>query len=135
MPGDPEDFSGNGETVLIAEDEAGVREVARRILAANGYKVLVASGAEEALALAAGHRGKVDVALTDLAMPRMSGVELAGRLRKLKPGLKVVYMSGYAAFVLDRQGTIDAPLLEKPFKANDLLLRVREACDGPRQQP
>jgi CheY-like chemotaxis protein len=116
------------ETVLLAEDEDTVREVARRILAQKGYQVFVAPGAEEALEFAENHPGAIDILVTDLVLPRMSGSELAERLKAARPRLKVVYMSGYPA---DRQGVLDGPLLEKPFNARALLGLVREAAAQP----
>jgi PAS domain S-box-containing protein len=119
---------GRGETVLIVEDEAAVLLAAIRILSANGYMVLAQSSPPEALALLADLSRRVDVLVTDVVMPEMSGVELARRARKLRPGLKVLYMSGYSSEMVARQGAMDpsSRLLQKPFTRVQLLDAVRQ---------
>ena len=123
---------GHGETLLVVEDEAALRDVAGRILSGAGYRVLAAEGGVEALALAARHDGEIDLLLSDVVMPGMLGKEVAERLVLDRPGTRVLYMSGYAQPVLHSQGTLDpgVALLEKPFTANDLLTAVRERLDG-----
>ncbi|MCU1451573.1 MAG: putative multi-sensor signal transduction histidine kinase [Acidimicrobiales bacterium] len=120
-----------GETVLVVEDEDAMREVTRRILARNGYDVLTAAGGTEAMALANAREDDIDLLLTDVVMPNMLGKEVATRLVALRPGLRVLYMSGYAQPVLASKGTLDAGvnLLEKPFFEPVLLARVREVLD------
>jgi PAS domain S-box-containing protein len=124
----PEPAGGRGETVLIAEDEPAMREVARRILSRSGYHVIVAANGHEAIELAASHPGDIDVLLTDVVMPRMLGKEAAERIRALRPGVKVLFMSGYAQGVLDCQGVIDAGvnLIQKPFSKAQLLGTLRQ---------
>jgi two-component system cell cycle sensor histidine kinase/response regulator CckA len=117
-------------TILLAEEDAGVREVARRILAQKDYRVLVASSGLRALEIASSHPGAIDLLLTGLDLPMMSGVELARRMREREPGIWVVYMSGYPDDVIDQQGSLDAPLITKPFQAAELLRLVREVCQG-----
>ncbi|HEU4349212.1 MAG TPA: ATP-binding protein [Actinoplanes sp.] len=128
----PASTSGHGETLLVVEDEAALREVAGRILSGAGYHVLAADGGAEALELAARHEGEIDLLLSDVVMPGMLGKELAERLVDRRPGTRVLYMSGYAQPVLASQGTLDpgVALLEKPFTAADLLTAVRERLDG-----
>ena len=123
---------GNGETVLVVEDEPAIREVTHRILARNGYDVLVAGAGAEALILAEQHRGPIDLLITDVVMPRMLGKEVAERLQADRPDVKVLYMSGYARPVLASTGTLDPGviLLEKPFSANALLCAVRQVLDA-----
>ena len=123
---------GHGETLLVVEDEAALREVAGRILSAAGYHVLAADGGPQALELAAVHDGEIDLLLSDVVMPGMLGKELAERLVDSRPDTRVLYMSGYAQPVLASQGTLDpgVALLEKPFTAADLLTAVRERLDG-----
>ena len=123
---------GNGETVLVVEDEPAIREVTRRILERNGYQVMVSGSGAEALALAGDHRGRVDLLMTDVVMPRMLGKEVAERLRAGRPDTKVLYMSGYARPVLASTGTLDPGviLLEKPFSETALLCAVRQVLDG-----
>ncbi|HEY2704490.1 MAG TPA: ATP-binding protein [Candidatus Dormibacteraeota bacterium] len=121
-----------GETVLVVEDEEAMREVTRRILARNGYQVITARGGEDALAIVRAHDGRIDLLLTDVVMPQMLGKEVAERVAALLPGLRVLYMSGYAHPVLTSQGTLaeGVTLLEKPFSAPVLLAKVREALDA-----
>ena len=119
----PEPDAGRGETVLIVEDEPAIREVTRRILSRSGYHVLVAASGHEAIEIATSHTGDIDVLLTDVVMPRMLGKEAAERIRALRPGVKVLFMSGYAQGVLDSQGILDAGvnLVQKPFSEAQLL--------------
>jgi two-component system, cell cycle sensor histidine kinase and response regulator CckA len=121
-----------GETVLVVEDEDALREVTSRILARNGYRVLAAVGGDAAIELAAAHRGEIDLLLTDVIMPKMLGKEVAGRLAAARPGIRTLYMSGYAHPVLTSQGTLDPGviLVEKPFTASALLAKIDEVL-GP----
>jgi PAS domain S-box-containing protein len=130
-PAAPASTSGHGETLLVVEDEAALRDVAGRILSGAGYHVLAADGGREALELAARHEGRIDLLLSDVVMPGMLGKELAERLVDARPGTRVLYMSGYARPVLASQGTLDpgVALLEKPFTAEDLLTAVRRRLD------
>jgi two-component system cell cycle sensor histidine kinase/response regulator CckA len=116
----------------VVEDEAALREVACRILSGAGYHVLAADGGPQALELAAGYDGVIDLLVSDVVMPGMLGKELAERLVGSRPGTRVLYMSGYAQPVLASQGTLDpgVALLEKPFTATDLLTAVRDRLDG-----
>jgi len=123
---------GHGETLLVVEDEAALRDVAGRILSGAGYRVLTADGGQRALELAALHDGSIDLLLSDVVMPGMLGNELAERMADVRPGTPVLFMSGYAQPVLASQGTLDpgVALLEKPFTAADLLSAVRKRLDG-----
>ena len=123
------DIAGNGEGVLLVEDEAAVRAAARRILSANGYRVFDSTSPTEAIALCAQPSRKIDLVLTDVVMPEMSGMELVARLHASRPGLPVLYMSGYPQDVMAHQGLMSkgVHLLEKPFTRNALLRAVREA--------
>ncbi|WP_285690084.1 ATP-binding protein [Actinoplanes sp. NBRC 103695] len=128
----PPTTNGHGETLLVVDDEAGLRDVAGRILAGAGYRVLSADGGRQALELAALHEGDIDLLVSDVVMPGMLGNELAERLTDIRPGTRVLFMSGYAQPVLASQGTLDpgVALLEKPFTAGDLLSAVRKRLDG-----
>jgi two-component system cell cycle sensor histidine kinase/response regulator CckA len=128
----PVPTSGHGETLLVVEDEAALRDVAGRILSGAGYHVLSAGGGPQALELAARHEGAIDLLVSDVVMPGMLGKDLAERLTTARPGTRVLYMSGYAQPVLHSQGTLDpgVALLEKPFTAEDLLTAVRRRLDG-----
>ena len=121
-----------GETLLVVDAEAALRDVAGRILSGAGYHVITADNGAHALELAARHEGAIDLLLSDVVMPGMLGNELAERLAGARPGTRVLYMSGYAQPVLASQGTLDPgiALLEKPFTAADLLTAVRERLDG-----
>jgi signal transduction histidine kinase/ActR/RegA family two-component response regulator len=125
------------ETVLVVEDEEAVRRLAQRILFRAGYLALGANGGEEALALARGHAGRIHLLLTDVVMPGMGGRELAERLVEERPGLRVLYMSGYTGEMVLHHGVLenDRRFLGKPFSAPDLLRKVRETLDGTGRTP
>jgi CheY-like chemotaxis protein len=120
------------ETILLCEDEEGVRAVTASFLESSDYDVLIAASGREALGLAAA-RPDIALLLTDVGMPEMNGVELATRLRERLPSVKVLYMSGYTASVLDsRTGTGgEDELLTKPFTRAELLNHVRRTLDRP----
>ncbi|MGB9605587.1 MAG: response regulator, partial [Bryobacteraceae bacterium] len=123
--------SGGGETILLVEDEPGVRKLVRQMLVEQGYQVLEAGSGSEALALAQRFPGRIDLLLTDVVMPQMNGRELADELRTLRPGLKFMYMTGYTEDVVVRQGasTADVVCLQKPFLPDTLARKVREVLD------
>jgi len=120
------------ETILLAEDEQDVRELAREFLESGGYTVIEATNGQDALRLAARHENKIDLLVTDMVMPGMSGQHLAARLQQDRPGLSIIYMSGYSehAATESAHSTLNAPLLTKPFSRNAILRTVREAL-GP----
>ena len=134
-------FNGS-ETVLLVEDEAGVRRLARRILEDAGYRVLDAASGQDALSIFAGNRGSIDLLVTDVLMPGLSGPDLFLRVAVDDPGLKVVYISGYATEAMARQFGLDRsrPYIQKPFTANQLVSTVRSVLDdrylpGPVSRP
>jgi len=110
-----------------------MREVTRRILARNGYQVITAVNGLDAIEVAAGHPGNIDVLLTDVIMPQMLGKEAASRIRAVCPAVKVLFMSGYAQGVLDNQGVLEADvnLIEKPFTEASLLVKLSEVLAMP----
>jgi PAS domain S-box-containing protein len=125
---------GGRETVLFVEDEVALRDLMHRVLAKGGYTVLAAGDGLDALALVEAHPGPIDVVVTDVIMPRMSGPELAARLRARDPKIRLLYVSGYTADQLRRSQTDlgeDATLLPKPFTSDGLLRKVREVLDRP----
>jgi two-component system cell cycle sensor histidine kinase/response regulator CckA len=120
------------ETVLVVEDEEQVRAVVLSILKRHGYKVISAQHAGEALLLCERHPGTIDLLLTDVVMPHMSGPELAKRLAATRPGMKVLYMSGYADDSIVRHGVLEtnAAFLQKPITPAALARKVREVLDA-----
>jgi PAS domain S-box-containing protein len=120
------------ETVLLVEDEPGVRSLARLALESAGYTVLTAASAEEAVRLATSHRGRIHLILTDVIMPFMNGRELAEWLLARHPDARVLFMSGYPDEVLTPHGLalVDTAFLHKPFTPTILVERVREVLDG-----
>ncbi len=122
----------NGETVLVVEDQAALREVTERIFTRNGYQVITAANGPEALDIARGHPGDIHLLVTDVVMPRMRGMEVAEKVRAIKPGIEVLFMSGYAQPVLTSLGRLDpsVALVEKPFSAADLLAKAGQVLNG-----
>jgi two-component system, cell cycle sensor histidine kinase and response regulator CckA len=120
------------ETVLLVEDEPLVREIAKSALSDQGYQVLEAEHGEEALLVARDHDAGIALVLTDVVMPKMGGRELVELLRTERPGIRVLYMSGYAAATIDEQDVIEpgTSFLRKPFALAEMLGKVREALDG-----
>ena len=119
------------ETVLVAEDEEGVRALAVETLSRRGYRVLHAESGEAALMLAQTHDGPIHLLLSDVVMPGMKGPELADRMRVLRPGIRVLFMSGYAADVVTPNDLREARLVSKPFSPADLVATVRATLDAP----
>ena len=125
-----ETFSPHGsETILLVEDDEEIRQLATKVLTDYGYSVLAASGPEEALDLFAGSRSRIDLVVTDVVMPKMSGRELASRLLKQKEDLTVLYISGYTDDRVVRDAILEpgAHFLEKPFTPEALARAVRKA--------
>jgi PAS domain S-box-containing protein len=121
---------GGSETILFAEDDGAVRRLARHVLTSYGYSVLDARDGEEALAIAARHNGTIDLLVADVIMPGLSGPDLAERLTRTIPGMKVLYTSGYAESATRRLGVKEGlSLLSKPFLPGDLLHKVRETLE------
>jgi two-component system cell cycle sensor histidine kinase/response regulator CckA len=123
---------GGSETILLVEDDDQVRLVARGILRKNGYQVIDARHAGEALLHAETHAGSIHLLLTDVVMPQMSGPALAKRLTKLRPDMKVLCMSGYTDDSIVRHGVLETRIayLQKPFTPDALATRVRDVLDG-----
>ncbi len=130
MPGDTAPVG--LETVLLVEDEPGVRALAEVVLRKLGYTVLVAENGIDALRIWEESRGAVDVVLTDVIMPRMNGSELANRLRGKNPRLKILFMSGYTDDILSDQGVLagETQLIQKPFTADALARKLRSVLDA-----
>ncbi len=120
------------ETILLVEDERSVRELATKILESRGYKVIAASHGGDAMQFVQGSEQKIDLVLTDVVMPGMSGRELVENLTRLRPGIKVLYMSGYTDDEIVKRGLFDpnVDFIQKPFSAEQLGAHTREALDG-----
>ncbi|MBI5153755.1 GAF domain-containing protein [Candidatus Poribacteria bacterium] len=121
------------ETILLVEDEPGVRRLAQRILSTAGYTVLAASDGHEALAICQKNRTAVRLMLTDVVMPQMSGRELAAEVAKCCPRARILYMSGYTDNAIVHHGVLDegTQFIGKPFTAAELTRKVREVLDAP----
>jgi PAS domain S-box-containing protein len=128
----PEPAPGGSETVLVVEDDPAVKAIIRQALERLGYRVLVSSDAAEALAAAEAHVGRLPLLVSDIRLPGLAGPELAAVLRSKHPGLRVLYVSGYAGDEMIQRGLLgtDEAFLAKPFSADDLARRVRSLLDG-----
>ena len=120
------------ETILVVEDNRTVRQLTTEMLMTRGYRVLSADSGEEAMRLCKNCEGGVDLLLTDVIMPQESGPSLAERVTRMKPDIKVLYMSGYAEEMINQQGLLDGTvaLLTKPFTMHELAMKVREVLDS-----
>jgi len=120
------------ETVLLVEDEPEVRSLVQRILKTQGYTVVTAANPDEALAVAREFKGTIQVMVTDVVMPGMSGLQLAERLMPTRPNMRVLFVSGYTHDAIGHQGVLDpgTAFLQKPFTPNALARKVREVLEG-----
>jgi two-component system cell cycle sensor histidine kinase/response regulator CckA len=121
-----------GETILLVEDDAEVRDLARRVLQRQGYTLLQAEDGQTAMQMAAKHSGPFHLLLTDVVMPGMSGTALAEQLTQTHPHLKVLYMSGYADNAIVQRSLLEpgVAFLQKPFTPTDLARKVRKVLDS-----
>jgi len=119
------------ETILVVEDDLGVRTVISRTLLRLGYAVLAAEGGREAIEMIREHEGRIDLLLTDIMMPGMNGMEVGAEVARSHPGIPIFYMSGYADQELVKRGLLDPTthFLQKPFSPQELGRRVREVLD------
>ena len=120
------------ETILLVEDDDALRKLAQRALVAGGYDVLAPETPEEAEAVCLQHNGTIDLLLTDVVMPGISGREVARRVTRIRPSIRVIYMSGYTTNAIVDHGVLDEGLafLPKPFTPATLTAKVREILDG-----
>ncbi len=128
----PAESSRGRETVLVVEDQANVRKLARVVLESYGYRVLDAAHGAEALQIAENHEGPIHLMLTDVVMPGMTGRELAVRMKTLRPGTKVLYMSGYTEDVIAHEGALESGIafIAKPLTPEGLAAKVRETLEA-----
>ena len=121
------------ETILLVEDEAGVRTLAKTILQIQGYTVLDAAQGKDAFLLSGQHEGLIHLMVTDMVMPEMNGREVADRLKPLRPNMKVLFMSGFTDKAMVHNGELDPGIafLQKPFTPQTLARKVREVLDAP----
>ncbi len=121
---------GSGETVLLVEDSAALRELTKVILVRAGYRILEAEDGVAALEVSKNYEGVIDLVLTDVVMPRMRGPDMIGRMVKLRPGIAVVFLSGYTEEVISQSDGISGfTLVEKPYSADALLHSIRSTLD------
>jgi CheY-like chemotaxis protein len=129
----PAQIAQGHETILVVEDENDVRELACEFLAMTGYSVLRARHGVEAIDLLRRHPGRIDLVLSDVVMPKMGGSELAAHLPAVRPGTKILLMSGYSEYAVESQSQ-DRPqhlMLSKPFSRSSLVEKIREALVAP----
>ncbi len=126
-------FPPRTETVLLVEDDALLLQLVSEVLRHAGYRVLEASNAGEALLACEQHKGEIHLLLSDVVLPRLNGLELAARVRRQHPDIKVVFMSGYADESIARFGALSPGdiLIEKPIAPEALLARLRDVLDAP----
>lgn len=125
------------ETILIVDDEPQVVELVHLMLVREGYRVLTATGGEEALEVSANHPDPIDLLLTDIVMPQLNGRELADRLKSERRDLRVLYMSGFMKEAILKYYNISVagiPFLQKPFTRDMLARKIREVLDAPGAQ-
>jgi CheY-like chemotaxis protein len=119
------------ETILLIEDEEAVRKLAAAVLRKSGYGVFEAGNGAEGLELVARQPGKIDLTITDVVMPVMSGHEFSRRLAERSPATRVIFMSGYSDTAVHQLAmTAEIPFLQKPFTSEQLLSKVREVLDS-----
>ncbi len=118
---------GRGETVLAVEDESAILNIIKRILESLGYQALTATSPKAAIQLERKYGGEIHLLMTDVVMPGMNGLDLAGQIRKTRPGIKCLFMSGYTADAIAHHGVLEAGVqfIQKPFSARDMAIKIR----------
>ena len=132
LTGTAQPADNGSETILLVEDESFVRELAHRSLSSRGYRILSAVDGLDAVEIAKTFSGKIDLVLSDVVMPHMGVAELSAKLLQYRPGVRLLFMSGYSESAIRRNGVIDgARLIEKPFTPESLARQVRDVLDQP----
>lgn len=133
IPAGAREDSMGKKTALLVEDEDSLRDLAKQVLEKIGYQVLEASRSSEALEMCRTYDGPIELMMTDVVLPQVSGPELAVKLAEVKPEMKVLYVSGYPDGAIVRHGVLepDAAFLQKPFTMSSLANKVREVLDRP----
>jgi DNA-binding response OmpR family regulator len=123
---------GGGETVLVVEDEAPVRDLIREVLRLHGYQVVEAQDGGEALQRAEAHRGPIDLMILDVMIPGVAAPDVVRQLRDARPAVRVLYMSGYTDDLIGQHGLLQVgrDFLQKPFSLDALTRKVREVLDA-----
>lgn len=131
------DHAAASETILLVEDEKTLRELISETMKKLGYTVLLAANGAEAVQIAEQYSAPIPLLITDVVMPQMSGPELAQMLRASRPGIQVLYMSGYTDNKLQSMQTSDpnTPLIQKPFRLGEFTLKVRDVLSRPIPAP
>ena len=121
------------ETIFVVEDDEGLRRLARRALESSGYRLLEAGNPREAVQTASEYAGPIHLLLSDVVMPESEGAPLIDRLTAVRPGLRVLYMSGYPDETIVHHGVLEegVPFLQKPFTPQALARKVRDVLDAP----
>lgn len=124
--------SQNMRTILVAEDDALVRKLVCRLLTTRGFHVLQADNGKKALELASSFDGEIHMLLSDVVMPGMNGPQVAVKLEKLRPSMKILFMSGFTdnALVFEDDEKVEAHFIPKPFSPGSILSKVQELLDG-----
>ncbi len=119
---------GRGETVLLAEDDPALMDITKALLEELNYSVIAAATPEQAIGFAEGYEGDISLLVTDIIMPQMNGRDLSERIKAIRPGIKLLFMSGYTADVIARQGIIREGIsfIQKPFSLRDIALKIKE---------
>jgi two-component system, cell cycle sensor histidine kinase and response regulator CckA len=121
------------ETILLVEDQHDVRRLMAEMLEKQGYRVLKAANGKEAAAACNKYEKEIDLLITDVIMPGINGPALAKKLTMLKPGMRILYVSGYTSNIIIHQGFLDPDVafLQKPFSSSTLVAKVREVLSQP----
>ena len=124
---------GGVKTILVVEDEPTVRNLLREVLERTGYRVVACAAPDEGIAACLAPEPNIDLVLTDVVLPGMNGWEMASRISQARPGVRVVFMSGYTEHVLVREGVLDGRVeyLQKPFSLDTLRQRLKSLLEAP----